>query len=246
MKFRLNWKITVFSAVCLGTFTWLGFWQMDRGDEKTRLVNEVMARREQPAVPLSILIEKPEAPDGTPVLLEGTWDPDHVFLLDNRVLEGRVGFEVLVPFHDHGSDTHLLVNRGFVPMGRTRQEVPDIPPLTGAQQVTGYVYVAEDNVVVDTGGELVGQPPWPIIVQVADPVLLQLELDRALYPHVIRLADSDPNALPRNWPVTTILPARHWGYAVQWFVMGFVVLAAWLAFSFRRSEDTKRDEEQDN
>lgn len=193
-------------------------------------------RRQQEGVSLSALPEQPGKLEGYPVNLRGVYDPKHIFLLDNRVLNGRVGFEVLIPFDLTGSNTSVLVNRGFVPMGRTRIETPRIPPVpSDEQRVRGHVYVPEDNPVIDGSGDnLVGEPPWPIIVQVANPVLLQLELDETLYPHLIRLAEDDPNALPRDWPVTTIMPHRHWGYAAQWFLMAAAVVIAWTVFSFRR------------
>lgn len=230
----------MFSVVFAALFIYLGLWQVDRYHEKNRMLEAARERRNQPGVTLSELPEDPARLDGSPVALEGRYDAGQVFLLDNRVLQGRVGFEVLVPFVIAGSDTNVLVNRGFVPMGRTRRQTPDILPLAeGHRQLRGHVYVREENVVMNQAANLVEEPPWPIIVQVADPVLLQLELDRSLYPHVIRLAPDDPNALPRDWPVTTILPQRHWGYALQWFAMAIAVVIAWLAFSVKRGNDDR-------
>lgn len=229
----------MFTAVFAGSFIYLGIWQLERADEKNWLLDELKERRQQEGVSLSALPEDEEKLASHSVEIRGVYDPAHQFLLDNRVLEGRVGFEVLVPVYVPESEITALVNRGFVPMGRTRSDTPDIPPLpAGKQPISGHIYMPEENPLVDeSDGNLVGRPPWPIIVQVSNPALLQRELDRELFPYVIRLAEDDPHALPRDWRVTTIMPHRHWGYAVQWFLMALVVVIAWLAFSLRKDND---------
>lgn len=229
----------MFTAVFAGSFIYLGIWQLDRAEEKQWLLDELQERRQQEGVSLSALPEDEDKLASRAVEIEGVYDPGHLFLLDNRVLEGRVGFEVLVPFYVPEREITVLVNRGFVPMGRTRSETPDIPPLPeGEQRISGYIYVPEENPLIDkSDGNLVGRPPWPIIVQVSNPALLQLELDRELFPYVIRLAEDDPFALPRDWRITTMMPHRHWGYAAQWFLMALVVVVAWLAFGLRKDYD---------
>lgn len=235
--------MTLFSVVFAALFTYLGLWQIDRYHEKTRLLDEAQQRHNRPGVALDALPRDPAKLDGLPVSLEGQYDPEHIFLLDNRIVEGRVGFDVLVPFRVPAAGTTVLVNRGFVPMARTRRQTPDIPPVpAGELSLKGYVHVGEENSVVGDDAELVGRPPWPIIVQVSNPVLLQLELDRSLYPHVIRLAETDPNALPRNWPVTTVLPQRHMGYAIQWFAMAIAVVVAWFYFTMKTSSKEIQDD----
>ena len=38
--FRFNWKVTVFSTLCLSSFLYLGFWQLEREDEKRELLSQ--------------------------------------------------------------------------------------------------------------------------------------------------------------------------------------------------------------
>ena len=155
------------------------------------------------------------------------------FLLDNRVLEGNVGFEVLVPFRTNDGQL-LLINRGFVPMGRTRAELPEIPVLSDSGSAVGKLYIAQVNSMAPEESTTV---TWPMIVQSANPVVLQNMLGEDLYPHVLRLALQDDNALPRYWPSALILPAKHTGYALQWFSMAIAIALAFLFFSFRKEDD---------
>jgi len=51
----------------------------------------------------------------TPVQLRGHYEPERLFLFDNRVFKGVVGFEVLNVFLVESTAKPVVVNRGFVP-----------------------------------------------------------------------------------------------------------------------------------
>lgn len=178
-----------------------------------------------------------------PVALSGRYLSGQVFLLDNRVLNGQVGFEVLVPFADGASGQVALINRGFIAMGRTRSELPDIPALVpGHGEASGTVYVAE---AAAGAASMVAEGPGnTMIVQLADPGLIANRFDAPVYEHVIRLAADDISGLPRHWPVTVMTPATHRGYAVQWFLMALAITVAWAIFTFRRPHRQQGERQQ--
>lgn len=236
---RGQWKVTLFSVVCLLVFVRLGFWQLDREQDKIELLAAQERQRHQPPVAIASLPRQGEEANMTPVRDRGRYDAAHTFLLDNRVLDGTVGFEVLVPFRPSGSERMVLVNRGFVPMGRTRQSMPAIPPVaTGETTLRGRVYVGEYRDV--DPGDVAAALDSATIVQVADPEVIETLTTGDFYPHLIRLAPDDINALPRHWPVTVMRPETHRGYAVQWFAMAAAVAIAWGFFTFgRRRTETQ-------
>jgi cytochrome oxidase assembly protein ShyY1 len=230
-SFKFNWKMSLFSVLFFVLFVNLGSWQLDRADEKEAILETEKLRQNQPPVSFSTLQWDSEL-SGLPVRAGGIYEPEKSFLLDNRVLEGRVGFEVLVPFRTD-DDQLLLVNRGFVPMGRTRQELPETPELIASPGIVGKLYKVQANTMTPEESTTIS---WPMIVQSTDPVILQGILGEDLYPYVVRLALKDDNALPRYWPSTLILPAKHTGYAVQWFSMAITIALAYLFFSFRKED----------
>lgn len=236
-RFRFNWKVSLFSAFFLVLFINLGFWQLRRADEKVVLLQREQLRESQPPLALSAVPADADGANGLPVRLKGHYDASRRYLLDNRVLKGTVGFEVLVPFHDDPSGQWVLVNRGFVPMGRTRSDVPEIPPLeAGTTTALGQVYSgAESQADHETPTPL---PGGLSIVQQASPALVGKLTKRDFYQYLVRLRDQDPNGLPHYWPVTIMTPERHRGYAVQWFLMAIAVVGAWTAFSLRRNRST--------
>lgn len=232
---EFNWKLCVFSVVFFVLFIRLGFWQLDRGVEKEALIITEQQRLNQAPVEFRDLPEDVLALSSLPVQLTGGFLTDRFFLLDNRVLNGKVGFEVLVPFREQGGQL-VLVNRGFVQMGRRRDGLPQIPELTELADVSGRIYVGSLNKFAPD--ELSGSTrKWPRIVQTSDPAVLQQFIGEPFYPYVVRLKLGDSNALPRFWPVTLISPAKHHGYALQWFTMALTILIAFLYFTFRNRDD---------
>jgi surfeit locus 1 family protein len=236
LSVRINWKVTLFSLFFLGVFLRLGFWQIERADEKEFLIERQQAATNEPPASLVSVVDSRGAADGERVSGFGRYDVQDIYLLDNRVLEGKVGFEVLHPFLDEASQTWFLVNRGFVPMGRTRDDAPDIPALvSNPQTVIGRIYLGGKN--ASAGLERVAEKPFGTIVQAPDTALVAMQRGEEFHPHfpfLVRLEEHDQNALPRHWPVTVMSPAKHRGYAAQWFTMALAVMIAWAAFTFRR------------
>jgi surfeit locus 1 family protein len=214
----------------------LGFWQLEREDEKRELLSQKANRLT--FAPLDVA-ELPEQGDleGVPVRLVGEYH-EPVLLLDNKVLDGKVGFEAHQLFLDN-TGLYFLVNRGFVPMGRTREDqlkllkVHDKPA-----DILGRIYqpgsqillLADQNQTLDE---------FPVIVQHIDVKKMIAALGERVYPLVIRLEVEQLGSLPRYWPSTVMSPEKHKGYAIQWFSMALAVLIAWLFFSF--SKDLHHD-----
>ncbi|XOV86233.1 MAG: SURF1 family protein [Pseudomonadota bacterium] len=245
---RFNWKVTVFSLVCLALFFRLGLWQLDREKEKIAMLAASQARQQAAPVSLASLdMANRQDLQGVAVTATGFYLAEQIFLLDNRVLNGKVGFEVLVPFSDQQSGMTFLVNRGFVPMGINREVAAEIPELETDAPATGYIDIADEpnNDVRENPAGYAAPGAGHVIVQMADPGLIQAVSGIMLAPFVVRLKESDQNALPRYWPVTVMQPEKHRGYAVQWFMMACAVVIAWTAFSFP-SLFTRSDQKHGN
>lgn len=230
-----NWQLALFSGFFFVLFVKLGLWQLERATEKEDLIAGETMRRNLPPVLFDELPKDVRHLSGTLVRLNGEYVPDRFFLLDNRVLKGKVGFEVLVPYRQSSGEL-ALVNRGFVPMGRTREDAPVIPALITSTIADGSLYIAVENSFIFQE-ESIAAAGWPRIVQTSDPLVLQRFIGEGFYSHLFRLIESDPNALPRYWPTTIMLPVKHRGYALQWFTMALVLALAFAFSTFRRNDD---------
>ena len=168
---------------------------------------------------------------GTPVVLKGAFDKKVILLLDNKILDGIVGFEVLQLFRDQ-SGLNILVNRGFVPGGRTRLESPEIPKVEDFSRVfKGYVYRQTTNPYAFAAEKV--DYNFPQIVQAENTFELSKKLNTEVSPFIIRMRDNQAGALPRSWKAINIRPEKHQAYAVQWFLMSLAILIAWLSFTIR-------------
>ena len=233
---RPNWRLAVFSIVFTLLFFSLSIWQVERGQAKAKMLEDNAAVAGLPGVEMSPELDVSQ---GEPIRLYGKFDPKRVLLLDNRVLAGRVGYEVLQVFDDDSGVT-VLVNRGFVAGGRTRAELPVVPVANrAAQSIRGHAYLTELEVPLEN---IAGSgSPW--VIQVAVPKNLEVLVGLTLNHHVIRLEEASPDALPRYWPVTTMSPERHYGYAVTWFLMAVAVIALFI-YSLKQ-ENLQREQTGD-
>lgn len=221
--FRPGIAPTLVVLALLPLLVFLGFWQLARGEEKRVLLQSYGERRVAEPVSVAQLHEVAD-PAFRRVRLHGQFDGEHSLLLDNRSRDGKVGVELLQPFHDQASGMWLLLNRGWLPWPDRR-----IPPVfttpEPALSVDAWVYVAPGAAF-----QLHADPtsaPWPRLVTTVDPGKLWSELGRSGFAYEVR-EEAGPAAYQADWPIVAMGPEKHVGYAVQWFAMALALLALYL------------------
>ena len=231
IRAHISLRLLAFTVIFALLFTYLGFWQIDRAESKKVLLAQQASLEALPVARLSELAAS-EIRTGRRVVVEGLIDPENVFLLDNVVVEGQVGFEVLHPIQLESGES-LLINRGFVSAGMSRETLPVVPFLNAPMTALGVVYVSDwansDMDLLYTG--------WPRIVPTQSPKVLASVLDTPLLPWVLRLDEADPNSLPRYWVTTVMSPEQHTGYAVQWFAMAFVLVGLFIVSAYKKRRE---------
>jgi surfeit locus 1 family protein len=125
VNFRFSWKISVTCFLLACAMLCLSRWQWNRHLQKQELVATLNSSLRQPVVPLTTL----EAAGGDwgalifrRVSLSGTFDFDHEIILRNRRYNGWAGVHVLTPLKIDNSEKWVLVDRGFIPLGRENRE----------------------------------------------------------------------------------------------------------------------------
>ncbi|MGB5097067.1 MAG: SURF1 family protein [Porticoccaceae bacterium] len=211
-QWRLNGKLLLFCLPLLPVTLGLGFWQLQRADQKRELIATYDSRRQ--AVPIPMAAVTPGSDHlYVRVQVAGVPDTEHQFLLDNRMRGSHPGFEVLTPVAlDSGG--WVLVNRGWLAAGATRAQLPDIPPLPARVDWVGYLYRVPGKPLVLGREEPAG---WPQVIEQTDQAQLERRLGHALFPDVVRL-ESSPG-LDTAWTMVNLTPEQHLGYAVQWFAL---------------------------
>lgn len=217
-RWQPNWKLLLFAAIFLPLTLTAGFWQLDRADEKRRIAAEYEVRQSTAALNLDQLLAKAD-PAWYQVTLEGEYASDY-FLLDNRVMNGQVGYEVLSPFLVEGG--WLLVNRGWVLGSPDRSQLPVVATPKGKRSLAGEIYTLSPK--YRTLDETLASR-WPKVIQTYNFALLNAEVaGELLLPVVVRLGADQPGALRVDWQVINMQPEKHTGYAVQWFGMALALV----------------------
>jgi surfeit locus 1 family protein len=226
LRFAPRLVPTLLTLAAVALFAAAGSWQLGRAGEKRALAADFAG--DGPALEWRQL--PPDAPRYRRVTIRGRYDPQRQFLLDNMSHESVAGLQVLTPLVlDDGSA--VLINRGWLPWGRSRGTLPDVAVDDGKRTVVGRI----DE--LPQPGIWLKAPPatgWPRLVQYPRMEELATALGRELAPRQVLLDPAAPDGFVREWTVPGTPADRHLGYAVQWFAFAAVAAAIWLVLSIRK------------
>lgn len=227
LRFKPVWPVLVLSVMIFPLLVSLGFWQISRAGEKQQLFEDREARQVMNEIQdLSQLkSETPENIQFRSVVLEGDLQESSVFLLENKVQNGQIGYEVVSIFKTR--DGHnILVNRGWVSGGAGGRQIPTIPQARADSQLRGYLHKPSVNSLHQNQKIEQNANTKMIKILSIDVDAISQFLGKPLFPWVLRLDADSPAALNVNWTVANMTPQKHYGYASQWFAMAFVLLVA--------------------
>jgi surfeit locus 1 family protein len=205
----------------------LGVWQLQRADFKEALLADY-ARR---AMDAPIVLDGRQPWDPSMLYRRatafGTYVGERQFLLDNRTHRGQAGYHVITPLRTSEA-AWLLVNRGWVPVGGSRQELPDLPVPAVPVEVDGILMVSErDAPVLGPEEPALG---WPRVIQRVDFPSLAGHLGTAVMPYILQLDADAEGGFIREWrPFYGGGPEKHRAYALQWFGIALVLLVLYVS-----------------
>ncbi len=239
----------IYALLALGFLTlgcFLGFWQLDRAAQKIALIDAFETRSERPSIVLDDRIEALPASDldidrwrYRKIEVEGEPMMERQYLLDNRTRHGVAGYHVHLPFRVHGSDRVILVDRGWVATGASRETLPDTSASVPLTRVFGIVDLPRRPLVLGDDGY--AADTWPKVVQRIDIESIERDLDKPVLPFVLQMDPEQPGGFVRRWEAHLgIGPDRHRGYALQWFSLGIVAFIAILVISHATRKDSSR------
>lgn len=229
---------TTAAIVAIATFSWLGLWQLDRAAEKERRSGTFAARTGDAPIllnqRLSVMPSRfdPEWWRYRRVEVSGEPYGARQYLLDNRTRGGVAGYQVYVPLLVTGLDRVLLVNRGWVATGPSRERLPDVSMNPLELVVSGIVDYPRQPLLLGEDGY--DQPSWPKVVQRIDLDKTARDLGRQVLPFVVLMDAAMSHGFIREWsPVLGIGAERHRGYAFQWFSLAAAVVVIWIVVKVR-------------
>jgi surfeit locus 1 family protein len=111
---RRDVPFVILGIVLALVFIRLGVWQLSRLSERKAFNRELAARATTAPVPLSALPRDTGAMHYRRVSVTGKYDYGHEILLTNRTRNGSPGVQIVTPLRRAGTDTAVLVTRGWV------------------------------------------------------------------------------------------------------------------------------------
>jgi surfeit locus 1 family protein len=235
--FRPGIILSVVFIIFIALFTSLGFWQLERAEEKKQLAEQISLRTSYQ--PLKIhngnfeLLENPDL-EYRFIELDGEYEPEHQFFIDNKKYRGRAGYHVVTPFKIHNSEQRILVNRGWVDSGGNRQVLPNID--TPSETVT-----LKGQMRLPAGAHFrpgISQPAGKLggIWLYIDLLFYTQLSDTRLLPYILLLNNDNPYGFVRKWPKFVANTEMHIGYAIQWFAFAFFSLLAYFSLGLKTKD----------
>jgi cytochrome oxidase assembly protein ShyY1 len=211
----------------------LGNWQMRRAEQKLALQAQQDAAAHAAPIELSardLAGLRERAP--LRVKLRGRFAHEFTVWLDNRMMDGRAGFFVVTPLRIDGTQTAVLVMRGFVARHPAdRQRLPAIGQTDGEVAIEGLALADPPRLL-----ELGDAPPrrLPGIWQNLD----YAEFERTSGLHVARVVvqqtSDDQDGLVRHWPRPSVGVEKHRAYAFQWYALAALIAVLTAVLLLRR------------
>lgn len=219
----------VLVVVVAVAFVRLGFWQLDRLEERRAHNRRVEHQAQLP--PVTDVSEAVADVAYRQADVQGTFDPANELILFGRALDGRPGNHVLTPLVTEAGEA-IVVDRGWVPIELDEAPVGPAAPPPGTVRVTGVLYPSEED-----GGGAAG----PARVSAIDVALIERGLPYDVAPVYLWALEQEPaqsGELPVGAPLPELDDGPHLSYAIQWFILSTIAAVGWVVLL--RREDRER------
>ena len=220
--------IPTFAALVAVVLTgYLGFWQQGRAAEKRGLQAEFDARSAEPVVNMGSNTRNPEL-RYRKAIAQGEWLPSAQIYIDNKVNHESAGYHVITPLKLTGSDSYLLVNRGWIPRGPTYPVPPLAEVVPGAVKISGQLSVPTTRFL-----ELSPQSIQGSVWQNLTPERYRDAMRLDILPFVLLAQETVP-------PLQTVTERpdaradKHTEYMLTWYTLAVTVIVLWIGLNTRQ------------
>jgi surfeit locus 1 family protein len=239
-RLKHYWAISVFTLFFLPFTISLGFWQLDRADQKQQLLASLVTLEHPITLPQGQALELGVLQNYQRVTLNGTFIKPFMWLKDNQVVMGKVGYDA-IGLVRLGRNL-LLVNRGWFASYGQRDPLPNIDWVSGEVSITGRLVPVQANPYQLAADIYTNK--YPQLVQSLAPPQLAVHLaatvDGVLLPWVLMLDVAGDATLTPHWRASAMAPEKHLAYAWQWFGLALTLGILYIYRVFYSPLDTKK------
>lgn len=206
---------------------YLGIWQIHRGDLKKHIQTIFLQRLSSTPINLNkknvIKLER----NYSPAVMQGHFDNQHTFLLENQIYLHRVGYEILTPFKLNSGQKTILVNRGWVPQGIDRKRLPKISTFDNLITLRGLIVFPSKTFCFKSPYDTA----WPKRIQTINPDFLK---KNNFQPFIIVINNKSAYGFTPHWQPIVLPASRHYAYAFQWFGLSLTLLVVYFLMHLYR------------
>ena len=217
----------VFALLAAFLFVRLGFWQLARLHAKLQRNATIAAQQRAQPVEFASLPRDTAAAHYRRASASGVFDYESELVASARTYQGSPGVELITPLRLAGSDTVVLVDRGWVysPDGssvdRARWREGD------SVTVAGYV----EQYAPDAGTTAARRDPR--IVRRISRREASSRISRPLAPYYLVQTGDTASSHPVRREMPALDEGPHRGYAIQWFSFAVIAVAGAVAVTVR-------------
>lgn len=233
-RFRPRLLPMAATVILLPILVMLGLWQLDRAEQKRSMVDGFESGSQ------TMRLDSPEAlrelvnlAQFQQVQLDGHFESDRQFLLDNMTDGGSAGYHVITPFRTGSLKDIILVDRGWIAKDFRSKLPPEISVSEDQRTIVARVsHLPRPGIRLSDNTETLAS--WPRIVQFPDNDDIQRMLGEKTLGSLLLLSDQQPDGYLRKWRPATGGVDRHMGYALQWFAMAATLLVIFVVVNLRK------------
>ena len=237
------WKTTVLVIAAVAVMVRLGFWQLDRLDQRRAFNSRVEAQLAEPTLELEdenleLDLYNMEYRDA---IIVGEYDHERQVVLRNQDWQGRLGVHLLTPLVINGSQQAVLVDRGWIPYEDFTAGKLDQFDNPGLVEVNGTVRRSQSKSLIGGRADQIpapGEAPlmiwnWINVSGIAGQMPYDL-----LPVYLLSSPSHNSDQMPyRSTLELDLSEGSHLGYAFQWFIFAAILAIGYPLYI--RKEETR-------
>ena len=218
-------SLTVAAFIILINLSW---WQMQRAEQKAVQLQQLAAQQARGPLDWLQLNQQTVADvDGLMFQQTARWLRPYSWLVDNQIVNGQIGYDVIVPAQFNDTDTVLLVNLGWIAAPAVRTALPQLD-IADELMLNGLLRTKVNGLLL-LGQNMEPSGQWPERIQQVDFDALQHDIGRPVFPALLYQQPSQ--YFVSHYKAVVMPPEKHRAYALQWLLLAVAVIGVGVASS---------------
>lgn len=230
--FKPNLIPTIIFLLILPILLRLGFWQLDRAEEKRELIELFKQQNDLGPLIINGNLKLDEKLNYRLAQVSGNYNVSKQIFVDNKIYQGRTGVHVMTPFKLKDSEYSILVNRGWQPMVIDRSSLPKIQTTTELLRLNGKIKVSSKEPFT-VGEQFQSNQGWPALMQWINISEIEKKSGLKLLPYIFLLDKKEQSGYVRNWKPVVMQPEKSTSYAVQWFSLALALSIIYIVVNLK-------------